>query len=93
MMEMGGCRGCSASVRLAVGEVERILAAVLAAHPAPLADEKAAAARLSICRACADLQYGTTCRHCGCLVEVRTRLSASACPAPLPRWRAEAPAD
>lgn len=84
----GGCKGCGVSVRLAPGEVERILREYLAAHPAPLADEETLGQRLAVCGACPDLQYGTTCRHCGCLVEVRARLADKACSAPEPRWPA-----
>lgn len=85
------CRGCgrSASLRLAPGEVERILADYLVRHPGePLVDEPTYAQRLALCRSCRDLQFGgTTCRHCGCLVAVRARLARAGCPASAPRWR------
>ncbi len=80
------CKGCGASVRLVPGEVERILAQYLATHPGPLADEQTYIRRLGVCRSCPDLTYGTTCRHCGCLVEVRAKLADKPCPAPNPRW-------
>jgi len=80
------CPGCGVTVRLAAGEVDRLLAAYLSGSPEPLADAGEAAARLASCRACPDLRFGTTCRHCGCLVEVRARLADKACPAPRPRW-------
>jgi hypothetical protein len=82
------CRGCSASVRLAPGEVQRILDSYLVAHPtALLVDEPTYARRLAVCRSCPDLQYGgTTCRHCGCLVAVRAKLADKQCPAVPPRW-------
>jgi hypothetical protein len=81
------CKGCSASVRLAPGEVDRLVAEYLGSVPdAALCDGTTAARRLSICQGCEDLRHGTTCRHCGCLVEVRVRLSDKTCPAPSPRW-------
>lgn len=81
------CKGCSASVRLAAGEVERLVADYLRGVPdAALTDDNRAAARLAACRACPDLRYGTTCRHCGCLVEVRVRLSDKSCASVTPRW-------
>ena len=82
------CRGCSASVRLKSGEVERILAEYLAsrAEPVALTDERTYAHRLVVCRDCPDLLYGTTCRHCGCLVAVRAKLADKRCPAASPRW-------
>ena len=86
LAEPAECRGCSASVRLAPGEVERILAGYLADHPAALVDEATYARRLSLCNTCPDLQYGTTCRHCGCLVAVRAKLAEKTCPAAPARW-------
>lgn len=84
--ELPECRGCRASVRLAPGEVERILAEYFRGAPQRLADDDTYAQRLRICSSCADLQYGTTCRHCGCLVAVRAKLADQGCPAPAPRW-------
>jgi len=79
------CRGCAASVRVPQREVARILAAYLREHPQELADEATCAARLAACATCPDLVYGTTCRHCGCLVAVRARLKNAHCPDPRAR--------
>lgn len=85
-MSAPGCKGCTATVRLAPGEVERLVTDYLRTHTdTPLAPDAESARRLAICATCADLTYGTTCRHCGCLVELRVRLTGS-CPAPTPRW-------
>lgn len=84
------CKGCGVTVRLPAAEIDRLVAEALRAHPMPLAHPDTAEARLSLCRACPDLRYGTTCAHCGCLVEIRARLAPKACPAPTPRWEATA---
>ena len=76
------CKGCSASVRLSEEEVERILAEYLRDHPADIVDDATYQSRLAICGECDDLQYATTCRHCGCLVPVMAKLSAKQCPRP-----------
>jgi hypothetical protein len=81
-----GCPGCGLSVRLSKGELERLIAEYFRGAAPELASEAEAGRRLSLCASCPDLQYGSTCRHCGCLVEVRTRLAGRACPAPEPRW-------
>jgi len=81
-----GCRGCQATVRLAAGEVERLLRAYLADRPEPLAEAACTARRLAVCAGCPDLLYGNTCRHCGCLVAIRARLAGKRCPAPADRW-------
>jgi hypothetical protein len=83
------CPGCALSVRLAPGEAERILAEYFGADAPAIASPSALEARLRACAACPDLRFGSTCRHCGCLVEVRARVAGKACPAPEPRWASE----
>lgn len=80
------CKACRVSVRLAPGEVDRILAEYLQGNPAELAGDAEYANRLEICSQCADLTYGTTCRFCGCLVAVRAKLAGKRCANPSPRW-------
>lgn len=46
-------------------------------------------ARVAACESCAALQGGSTCRHCGCLVRYRARLTDGVCPYPGgSRWEA-----
>lgn len=86
------CKGCRASVRLAPDSIRRLLGEYLAERPQPTVGETVVAARLRICRTCPDLLYDTTCKHCGCLVEIRARLAAACCPHPgRPRWQTEPP--
>jgi hypothetical protein len=81
------CKGCRATVRLRRQDVERIAAEYLRDHPGALAAEAVYQERLARCRTCADLEYSTTCRHCGCLVDVRARLTDKRCPRPgHPAW-------
>lgn len=83
---MSDCPGCGLSVRLGAGEIERLVAEYFRGSPPELAGDEEAEGRLALCGACPDLKYGSTCRWCGCLVEVRARLAGYACPAPIPRW-------
>ncbi|MEF3303125.1 DUF6171 family protein [Paenibacillus sp. GYB003] len=76
------CKGCSASVHVApekmagrFGETNRVRAA-------ELATEAEYARRLAVCRGCESFQFGTTCRWCGCLMELKAKLAAARCPAP-----------
>ncbi|MBC7782734.1 MAG: hypothetical protein H7144_02760 [Burkholderiales bacterium] len=87
-MSEGSCKGCVRVVNLAAGEVDRLVSAYFAGRVADRADDDVHAQRLTECDRCPDLTYGTTCRHCGCLVAVRTRISGMGCPAPVPRWNA-----
>jgi hypothetical protein len=82
MATVAECKGCRATVRLRPGEVERIVGEYLREHGGERADERLYRERLAACRACTDLEYGTTCRHCGCLVELRARLAGKHCPRP-----------
>lgn len=79
-----GCPACALSVRLRPGELERILGEHFA--DAPRVDDGVSARRIASCSSCPDLRYGSTCMHCGCLVEVIARLEGRSCPAPAPRW-------
>ncbi|MCE5326661.1 MAG: DUF6171 family protein [Planctomycetaceae bacterium] len=76
------CKGCRTSVRIPPHEVQRILDEYLRDHPQPLADEPTIHRRLKTCAACEDLQYSTTCRHCGCLVAILAHLKGKQCPHP-----------
>jgi len=87
------CIGCTRIVRLAPGELDRILSDYRRANGGSLVDESVRQQRLAVCQACPDLLYGTTCRHCGCLVEVRASVGKNACPAPVARWAAVANAN
>lgn len=81
------CRGCLTSVRLNHEAIQRVLDRCKADTPELLLDEAGVQARMELCRKCPELDYGTTCRHCGCLVLIRTSRRDKHCPAPgAPRW-------
>ncbi|WP_270169701.1 DUF6171 family protein [Paenibacillus sp. SYP-B4298] len=80
------CKGCSASVHVTDEQMKRLWERM-----SPAAEDLASAEeysrRLEQCFSCEALQYGTTCRHCGCLVEWRAKLARSSCPYPASsRW-------
>lgn len=81
------CRNCQPQVRLTKESLEKILADYLREHDEPVADDATYVARLGVCMKCPDLLGGCTCRHCGCLVQVRARLAQKKCPSPVgPKW-------
>lgn len=80
------CRGCQTRVHLSKGEAEKIIAEYFDGNSA-LAEENIYQRRLKTCLTCEALEYGATCRFCGCFVEVRVRLADKHCPHPgNPRW-------
>lgn len=86
MSSANTCKGCQATVRVSQGELDRILAG-LHLEQAAQVDDAEYRRRLAECQACAALEYGTTCRFCGCLVQVRAKLEEKHCPRPdIPAW-------
>ncbi|MFT3789370.1 MAG: DUF6171 family protein [Tepidisphaeraceae bacterium] len=85
------CIGCADGPHETARERGRAIAGELPSRErGPHAHEAATYAdRMATCRSCPDLQYGTTCRHCGCLVAVRAWVAEKACPAVPERWSAE----
>lgn len=81
------CKGCTADVKVTDEQMARLWAKLGELPPEDLADDSMYEHRLALCRDCPSLQYGTTCRHCGCLVAWKARLSRSRCPLPgTSRW-------
>lgn len=82
------CRGCRIVMRLPPAEVDRLVSEYLASNPGTVVDDATYEVRLGICGRCPDLQYGSTCRHCGCLVAARAKIAQKTCPALPDRWLA-----
>jgi hypothetical protein len=81
------CKGCLATVRLSPDEIKKLFGETLRVRDIKTVTEEEHQRRLAICKECASLQYGTTCSHCGCIVEIRAKLAASHCPYPFnPKW-------
>ncbi|MCC3375019.1 DUF6171 family protein [Cohnella sp. REN36] len=76
-----GCKGCTEDVKLTMEQIARMVSK-LDRFPETCAEEEVYATRLAACRACPSLQYGTTCAHCGCIVQLRAKLRDKTCPAP-----------
>lgn len=80
-----GCKGCMESVHVTPGKLQRLVE--IATRGRERAADEVYAQRMEQCARCPGLQYGTTCRYCGCLVAVKARLLDSVCPNPMfPKW-------
>ena len=85
MERLKGCKGCMDSVKVSPEKLERLIDIAMKGRTA--VSDQEYDHRMDICLSCPALQYGTTCRYCGCLVAVRARLQDSVCPFPLAsRW-------
>jgi hypothetical protein len=76
------CASCQPQVRLTKESLAKILADYLREHDEQVVDDAAYISRLGVCMKCQDLLGGCTCRHCGCLVQVRAKLAGKSCPSP-----------
>jgi len=81
------CKGCCVSVRLSPEEIKKLFGETMRVKNIKVVSEDEYKRRLACCKTCPSLQYGTTCQHCGCIVEIRAKLAASHCPYPYnPKW-------
>jgi hypothetical protein len=87
MLQVEECKGCRGTVRLSEQETKQIFGDAIKASNAELANEETYKTRLEKCNECSALQYGTTCKYCGCIVQVKAKLLNAKCPYPYePRW-------
>ncbi|MBU9713569.1 DUF6171 family protein [Evansella tamaricis] len=70
------CKSCRTSVLEGVRDIDFEI------DPSKTVEEAMYEERLSICMDCPDLQYGTTCKHSGCIVTYRAYLKSKSCPDP-----------
>lgn len=78
-----GCKGCNRSPQLSQEKIDQLVSiAMRGKQEHELAHAALQQQRFDTCMSCPSLQFGTTCKHCGCLVHIRTRLIDSRCPSP-----------
>lgn len=82
MEDKYNCKGCTASTRVSEAEIKTMLDSIVSSGQFKLVDDVVYEHRLNQCRNCNYLQYGNTCRQCGCIVQIRARLSSGTCPNP-----------
>ncbi|NSW90009.1 MAG: hypothetical protein HPY74_04860 [Firmicutes bacterium] len=82
MQDKGKCKSCMDIVGITPEETAQIFGKTLKIKNIKLVTEKEYEQRLNICTECAYLDYGTTCRHCGCLVHIKAKIAGTHCPYP-----------
>ncbi|MEO3944119.1 DUF6171 family protein [Gorillibacterium sp. CAU 1737] len=81
------CKGCRETVRPGDDRIAVLVDKIRKGSDRELASDDEYARRLAACRVCESLQYDSTCKHCGCLVDIRALQQESACPFPYaPKW-------
>ncbi|MBB2183836.1 hypothetical protein H0486_13235 [Lachnospiraceae bacterium MD1] len=76
------CKGCLASVRVSDQEIIEAIDKLSRLKKIQFVSDDIYQQRLEICDSCSDLEYGTTCLQCGCIVQIRAKLVDSHCPYP-----------
>ena len=77
---MRNCKRCSLKTVLSEEDIQKAVERVKAMKGVKLVDEESYLKRYSICKSCDKLEYGSTCMMCGCIMQVRARLSDGKCP-------------
>ena len=87
MVYSNKCEACSVSVHLSQEEIDILFGKAIRVKNVKTANEEEYAKRINICMNCESLMYNTTCRHCGCIIQIKAKLEHSACPYPYqPKW-------
>ncbi len=83
MTELKECKGCSATVHHSFEEVKSNMAEYIKTiEPDLRTDHELYSKRLAQCSSCPGLYYESTCRYCGCFVQMRALRRAVDCPNP-----------
>ena len=84
---MAKCKRCGIKTVLSEADIERMVGEVRSMPRIRLADEETYEKRLTVCRSCEKLEYGSTCALCGCVMQVRELMRDGHCPFPRkPKW-------
>lgn len=87
MRNTAECEGCALSVHMSEAEIEEIFGKTMGVKQVKTVSEDEYKRRMALCKGCDCLLYGTTCRHCGCIVQLKAKLAAAKCPFPYrPKW-------
>ncbi len=77
---MAKCKRCAVKTVLDENDIQKMVDEVTGMKGVQLADEAVYEKRFSVCTECEGFMYGSTCSYCGCVMQVRARLSDGRCP-------------
>ena len=87
MSNQNQCEACSVSVHLTQEEIDMLFGKMSKVRNIKTVSEDEYEKRMNICKSCDSLMYETTCRHCGCIVQIKAKLQNATCPYPFnPKW-------
>ena len=77
---MAKCKRCGLKTVLSEDDIQKIVEQVTSMKSVRLVSSDVYENRFDICQNCNDFMYGSTCGVCGCVMQVRARLSDGKCP-------------
>lgn len=77
---MEKCKRCAAKTVLTDADIAKMVDEVTSMKGVRLAENGVYEERFAVCSSCDKLLYGSTCGVCGCVMQVRARLSDGRCP-------------
>lgn len=77
---MAKCKRCGLKTTLSESDIQKMVTEVTSMKGIRLTDNDTYNARFGLCRECGSFLYGSTCNLCGCVMQVRARLSDGKCP-------------
>jgi hypothetical protein len=86
-MENKYCKGCNSSVHISKEEIEKVFGKKINLKGIKLTTQNEYEYRINICKQCEAYIYNSTCKYCGCLMEIKAKFKASKCIFPYnPKW-------
>jgi hypothetical protein len=82
MAYIDNCKGCSASIKVQPEDIKAMILSIINSRNFNLVSEEVYNKRLQKCEGCKYLEYNTTCRECGCIVQIRALQKEKDCPYP-----------
>lgn len=77
---MAICKRCGLKTVLSEKDIEKMVSEVTSMKGIRLVNSDTYTTRFGVCSECSYFMYGSTCSICGCVMQVRARLSDGKCP-------------
>ena len=82
MSYIDSCKGCSASVNVTSDTNLKFPLLIILRIIAFISSDETYSKRIQKCANCKYIEYNTTCRQCGCIVQIRALQQEKDCPYP-----------
>lgn len=77
---MAKCKRCGLKTVLSENDIQKMVDDITSMKGVRLVDTDKYTIRFNVCSECDNFMYGSTCSVCGCVMQVRARLSDGKCP-------------